>query len=441
MRIFPLLALLALLAACSPGPDGEQDYLCRRIVPVLFERGSAAKVVASEAGRAGEVFMRIVLPGSTREHVVYCRFAGSGFSMHKRQLVAAAADGRPLGESAVFFLREGWLETQDSVVAAPAPASYGGDDAAPLGPVVAYMLQQGLAALPKTGILVLLAASYALIYGLTGRINLAFGAFAALGGIATTIGVAAMDMTGASGLAEALLFGLACGLVLPALYGLIAAQAIFVPLAARPGQHLLVASVGLMIALEEFLRLVQGANTRWLAPILNAPLTLARAPAFDVTVTPIAIAVAGTAAVAALALLAFLRFSRFGRFWRAVADDAVAAALMGVPPDAVLAASFALAMALAGLSGALVAIHYGGMGFSGGAMLGFTALVAAILGGIGSVGGAMLGGLAIGALEAAWSAAMPIEYREVALFLLLALVLALKPDGLAGGRLPGPMRV
>ena len=62
--------------------------------------------------------------------------------------------------------------------------------------------------------------------------------------------------------------------------------------------------------------------------------------------------------------------------------------------------------------------------------LGLKALVAAILGGIGSIPGAFLGGLLIGVFEAAWSAFLPIDYRDVAVFSLLAIVLALRPGGI-----------
>ena len=64
--------------------------------------------------------------------------------------------------------------------------------------------------------------------------------------------------------------------------------------------------------------------------------------------------------------------------------------------------------------------------------LGLKALTAAVVGGIGSVPGAALGGVLIGLFESLWAGYLPSAYREVALFVVLALMLALRPDGLFG---------
>jgi branched-subunit amino acid ABC-type transport system permease component len=76
--------------------------------------------------------------------------------------------------------------------------------------------------------------------------------------------------------------------------------------------------------------------------------------------------------------------------------------------------------------------YYGGVGYGSGLEIGLKALVAAVVGGIGSVGGAIAGGLLIGIAEALWSATMPIESRDIAIYALLAIVLTLRPGGLFG---------
>ena len=111
-----------------------------------------------------------------------------------------------------------------------------------------------------------------------------------------------------------------------------------------------------------------------------------------------------------------------------------AAALMGVNRRAVITWSFVIAACLAAVTGFLLTIHLGGMGFSGGAIFGLKALVGAILGGIGSIGGALLGGLALGTLEMLWSAFMPMEWRDAFVFFVLALVLVIRPGGFFGDR-------
>ena len=81
------------------------------------------------------------------------------------------------------------------------------------------------------------------------------------------------------------------------------------------------------------------------------------------------------------------------------------------------------------------------MGFAGGFSLGLKALVAAILGGIGSVSGAALGGLCIAAFEAVWSATLPIEQRDLAVYCLLAIMLIWRPGGFFGDGELTPRRV
>ena len=85
-------------------------------------------------------------------------------------------------------------------------------------------------------------------------------------------------------------------------------------------------------------------------------------------------------------------------------------------------------------------MFYGSVGYGSATTLGLKALIAAILGGIGSVPGAFLGGLLVGAFEALWSTAFPIDYRDVAVFSLLAILLTLRPGGILGARESGQAR-
>jgi branched-chain amino acid transport system permease protein len=92
------------------------------------------------------------------------------------------------------------------------------------------------------------------------------------------------------------------------------------------------------------------------------------------------------------------------------------------------------ASACTALAGPLTTLHYGGVGFSGGQMTGLKALIAAVIGGIGSVPGALLGGVVLGLAETMWSALFAIETRDPAIFVLLCILLAVRPEGLLGRR-------
>jgi branched-chain amino acid transport system permease protein len=153
---------------------------------------------------------------------------------------------------------------------------------------------------------------------------------------------------------------------------------------------------------------------------------------FDVVASwkQIAIIAAGLAVLAGLGWL--LTRTRFGLFYRACADDKFSAALMGANVDRVVAQAFTLGGALAGFAGFVLIEYYGVANFFMGFLIGFKALTAAIVGGIGSIRGAVLGGALIALLETFWSGYLGGTYREVAVFSVLALVLAFRPSGLLG---------
>jgi branched-chain amino acid transport system permease protein len=192
--------------------------------------------------------------------------------------------------------------------------------------------------------------------------------------------------------------------------------------------------LGLSLFLMEYLRLVQSPVTVWLPPIWSEAWPLARAGGFVVSLTPISVMTAAIGLGTALALLGALDRSAFGRQWRAYSDDPLAAQLFGVDAKRLLLGTLATGGALAGLSGTLIVAQYGGLGFASGFQFGLKALVAAIVGGIGSVRGALLGGWLVGLFESLWSAYLPIESRDIALYSALILFLVLRPGGLFGVR-------
>jgi branched-chain amino acid transport system permease protein len=446
VMIAGVLAFVAAILVIRHGPalwvDAEQARLCRMLIPALYPEDDGIQMLASEAGAGKAVHIAFRMTrNDTRQHLLTCRFGGTGYSAAKRDLISVQLDGVGLGASTLYFLRQGWLETQDSILADPG-APQNSEPWLEVSHTQAVALQHALNSLPRTGILALLALATALIYGLIGRINLAFGEFVAVGGIATSLVVflcVAMGITTP-------LFGALTGILvttgLCALFGAVIGRLILWPLsgagslstirAQHSGQPIIVAGVGLLVLVQEGLRLTQGAGTIWLPPASPEPLLIARAADFDVIVHARLIAMAALDWMAVIAALAFMAKSRLGRAWQASADDPLAASLIGIDPRALLVGTSALATALAGLAGASVALNYGGIHFSGGTMLGLTALMAAILGGIGSLGGAVLAAALIAGAQGLWSALNPIAHWELASFLFLTLMLILKPGGFFG---------
>jgi branched-chain amino acid transport system permease protein len=205
-----------------------------------------------------------------------------------------------------------------------------------------------------------------------------------------------------------------------------------------PGQHVLVASVGLALFMQEYMRLAQGTGNRWISPLFNRPFALAHADTFVVTMTPMALVTSLISLAAAALTIVVMRTTRFGRAWRATADDDLAAAMMGVDPRRLVIVTFVFASLLAGLAGFVMVIFYGGVGYAGGTVLGLKALLAAVIGGIASVPGAVLGALFLGLAEVLWSAAFSIDSRDTFIFAALVILLVVRPLGFFGVQSDAP---
>ena len=278
----------------------------------------------------------------------------------------------------------------------------------------------------------LLGAAYSLVYGLVGRINLAFGELAAASGYAAYLGVAIAGP--AAGVTTLLLAALALALTAGLSYGIATGRFVFAPMMQQTGQRVLIATIALAIVLQEFLRLAQGARLKWVQPVLQCTLCRrtgrrlrghgdarggGRGRALPADRRSGAQPHAQEPVRPHLARLR-RRSGRGGAVRRR--------------PPVVLLKTFALASVTAGLAGYVVTVYYGTLGYAGGIVLGLKALLAAVAGGIGSVPGAFLGGMLLGRAEAPWSALFPIELRDLVVFSLLVVMLVLRPNGLFGLR-------
>jgi branched-chain amino acid transport system permease protein len=121
-----------------------------------------------------------------------------------------------------------------------------------------------------------------------------------------------------------------------------------------------------------------------------------------------------------------------GRAMRACEQDRRMAALLGIDTNRTISLTFVIGAALAAVAGLLFLLYYGSIDFFIGFIAGVKAFTAAVLGGVGSLPGAVLGGLIIGLVETFWSAYFSVQYKDVAAFSILILVLILAPTGLFG---------
>jgi branched-chain amino acid transport system permease protein len=442
-RLVPIALLLApVLAACAGALDGEQLSLCRRALPALHPEATEIRELRASPATLGRQAVRIEYlarepGGAAGARHVTCGFGGATFDADRFDLVAVETDEGRLGEARLLYLKRFWLADPATAVG----AQTAGLPELPTG--AAYAAQQLASALAPCAIYALLATAYSLIYGLVGRINLAFGQIAVIGAFGAIGALTLAIVLGVAHPIVALAVALACAAGLAALWSGVVGRTVLAPLHARHrlGQPILVATAAVAITLEEMLRLSQGARDRWMPALFNQPIPLAASGPFVVTVTPMQLGAAAVALTAAAAVLTLLGRSRFGRHWRAFADDPAAAALFGVSPGRLLAATFLLAGLLAGLAGWIVAVYYGNVGFAMGTVLGLKALVAAVVGGIGSVPGAFLGGILVGLVETLWSAYFDIAMRDAVVYAILIAVFVLRPGGLLGFSGPSPREV
>lgn len=441
-RFASLLLSLCFLTACGIAIDAEQARACRSALPAL----NSGAVITVERVREGPIprslridYIAQYADRPVLQRFAICQFAAEGLSPNKAELTGIGTEEGPLSGASLYMLKRYYLDTPEG--AAGDPGSRADADVAEIPMDVAYWLQQILVSLPRTAIYALLSVAFALVFGLSGRINLAFGELAAIGSAATIAGASIVLASGASSPVLGLAIGLAASLFAGAIHSAVGGYFTIGRITTESPQPSLIATVGLSLFLMEYLRLVQSPVTVWLPPIWSEAWPLFRAQEFLVSLTPITAITSAIGLIAALSLLWLVKATRFGRAWRAYADDANAAALMGVNGPRLLIQTLALAGAMAGLSGMLIVAQYGGLGFAGGFQYGLKALIAAIIGGIGSIPGAMLGGFAVGLFETLWSAYLPIEVRDMALYAALVVFLIFRPGGLLGFKDPTPRPV
>ena len=441
-RLAACLTGLCLLAACGISIDAEQVRVCRSALPAL-NPGTTITVQRVQEGPAPRSLrVDYIAQHPDRpalERFAICQFAAEGLSPNKAELTGLGTEEGPLSGSSLYLLKRFYLDTPEGAAGDPGSRADADVTRIPMG--AAYWLQQLLVSLPRTAIYALLSVAFALVFGLSGRINLAFGELAAVGSAATVAGASIMLGSGLNSPVLGLVAGLAAALIAGAIYGAVGGHFTIARITSTSPQPSLIATVGLSLFLMEYLRLVQSPVTVWLPPIWSEAWPIAKAGEFVVSLTPITAVTSGIGLLAASFLLWLVKGTGFGRRWRAYADDAHAAALLGVDGPRLLLQTLALAGAMAGLSGMLIVAQYGGLGFAGGFQYGLKALIAAIIGGIGSIPGAMLGGFAVGLFETLWSAYLPIQVRDMALYAALIVFLIFRPGGLLGFKDPTPRPV
>lgn len=295
-----------------------------------------------------------------------------------------------------------------------------------------YFLQQLINGVTLGSIYGLIAIGYTMVYGIIGMINFAHGDIFMVGSFIALITFIALLSIGLSFVPLALLIVLIVSMFLTSVWGWTVERLAYRPLRGSFRLAPLITAIGMSIVLQNFVQISQGARVKPLQPVITGGYTLLEKDGFTVTLSNIQIIIVVTT-IALMAIFSMLiARTSLGRAQRACEQDRTMAALAGVNVDRTISLTFVMGAALAAVAGLMFLLYYGVIDFFIGFVAGVKAFTAAVLGGIGSLPGAMLGGLIIGLIETFWSAYFTIEYKDVAAFSVLALVLIFMPSGLLG---------
>ena len=311
-------------------------------------------------------------------------------------------------------------------------------------------LQQLIYGLSNGMIIALVALGYTMVYGIVELINFAHGDVFTLGGFLTltivgVLGAAAIIEPGALGESShwLLLLGLvmAAGVFCGGL-NLAINRIVYKPLRSAPKLTQLVAAIGVSFILvnialfwggapmkvfgggnaaaasKDFPEILEGSNL--LGDSSNVVLRLEDIAIFAVTI-PLMIG-----------LTLFVKKTRLGRGMRATAQNPIAAKLMGIDTDRVIAATFLIGGFLGGAASVMWSVYNNTISFQMGFRAGMDAFTAAVLGGIGSLPGAMVGGVLIGLIRAMSDQYIETRWTNVVVFGVLILILIFRPSGLLG---------
>ncbi len=288
-------------------------------------------------------------------------------------------------------------------------------------------LQQVLNGLTLGFVYALIALGYTMVYGIIQLINFAHGEVFMVGAYA---GLTVLLMIGGQGSAAGLVAALGAAAVVCLLLGLAIERVAYRPLRSAPKLSALISAIGVSFILQNAVMLVYGAQDRYVPAALPASGWKFGA----VTVTPMQAVIFGVSIALMVGLQALVYGTRLGRNMRATAQDPLAARLMGISVERVIASTFAIGSALAGIGGVLFGTYYSTINFHDGYLTGLKAFTAAVLGGIGNVPGALLGGVLLGLLEGLAAGYLSAQWKNVVAFAVLVLVLLLRPRGLLGER-------
>ncbi len=301
------------------------------------------------------------------------------------------------------------------------------------------LLQQIINGLVLGSMYALVALGYTMVYGIIGLINFAHGDVLMVGALTswTIIGVMQDATPGMPGWLV-LLLAVIIAMVVCASLNFTIEKLAYRPLRNSSRLAPLITAIGMSLLLQTFAMIIWKPNPKSYPNMLpTEPVEFGGAV---ISITQITIL--ATTVITLAFLMWLVNRTNLGRAMRATAENPRVAALMGIKPDVVISATFIIGAMLAAIAGVMWASNYGTVQHAMGFMPGLKAFVAAVMGGIGNLAGAVVGGIALGLIESLGAGylgkltggVLGSQYTDIFAFIVLAVVLTLRPSGLLGER-------
>jgi branched-chain amino acid transport system permease protein len=251
------------------------------------------------------------------------------------------------------------------------------------------------------------------------------------------IGVMQEAMPGTPG-PVILLIALLISCVVAATLNFVIEKVAYRPLRNSPKLAPLITAIGMSILLQTLAMIIWKPNYKSYPTLLpTTPINIAGA-----VITPTQVMILGVTAVSLALLMWLVNYTKLGRAMRATAENPRVAGLMGVKPDMVISATFVIGAVLAAIAGVMYASNYGTAQHAMGFLPGLKAFTAAVFGGIGNLAGAVVGAILLGLIESIGAGyigeltggILGSHYSDIFAFIVLIVVLTLRPSGLLGER-------
>ena len=268
----------------------------------------------------------------------------------------------------------------------------------------------------------IIALGYTMVYGIAKMLNFAHGDVIMVGAYISFCVTQYLGMPAIVSIVAAMFVCTVLGMLIERLA--------YKPLRNAPKLAVLITAIGVSYFLQNSAQLIWGSNPK----SFNSLVNIGSIRLFDgaLLISDEAIVTVLCCIIIMVALTMFTSRTKMGKAMRAVSEDKGAAQLMGVDVNFTISITFAIGSALAAIAGVLLCSAYPVLQPTTGSMPGIKAFTAAVFGGIGSIPGAMLGGILLGLIEIFGKAYISTELGDAIVFLILIIMLLVKPTGLLG---------